>query len=175
MTDLANTDLALDARSTLAAARELLTAVTDLSERLHAHRYDVAEATMGNGEFLGLRADLRTDLTVLEGIARRLNRLGNLLDDQADAAFTFGQAQVRNMLDNITVRKIVTRGQSDYFVKLAVEAFKPSAGERVEVDRTAVEQAIFALVDDPEQRRLRERVTIAAVRQAVLAASEVSY
>lgn len=169
MTDLANRDLALDARTARdfvkVAAGYLRTLRTDLALR----RYDVAEDTANNAEFQGLRADLNADLIALDGIYRHLDRLTTLLADQADAELTFGQAQVRDALASIVAAGVIDRLQADYFVELAIRAFGPA--DATAVDTIAVEQVVFALVSDSTKRRIRGGVTLDKLAQAVRSAT----
>lgn len=177
MTDLANRDLALDARQAREGASIARNHLRVLRMDLQVKLYALAAETVNSAEFQGLRADLNVDLEVLDGIYRRLDRLATLLDDQADAELTFHQAQVGKQLANIVREgKVITTAQADYFVKEAVEAFQPSRGyESVQVDPIAVEQVLFALTSNSGERRLRLGVTLDTVREAVLTATAVTY
>lgn len=170
MTDLANTDLKISARQTQGGVSIARGHLRTLRMDIQANLYGLAESTVNSSEFQGLRADLNADLAALDGIYSRLERLVHLLERDTDAEFTFAQAQVRDMLDSIAAAGVIDRLQADYFVSQAVEAFKPSR-----VDTTAVEQRLFALVSDPNQRRLRGGVTIDKVRQTLQEATQVSH
>jgi hypothetical protein len=171
----ANRNLAIDAEIARSAVQVAVDAVQTFQFGIEAKRYELAEATVNSRDYQHHRADVRADLVMLKAIGERLERIKHLLAEEADAPLTFGQAQVRDCLVNIAARESISKDQADDFIDDAVRSFIPRGYERVEVDRVAVDQALFGLTDDSQQRVLRAGVTLDIVRQAVDCAAEVSY
>lgn len=155
-------------RQAVIAAEEIRT----LNMGIEVYRYELSDALIQSPEFQGLRADLRADLLLLQRIAERLSRAKILLTEQ-DGGLTHQQAVVHSILGSMHDRAgKVTATQAADLVDNAIRAFSPASPNTF--DHDGIRAALFFFRDDQGEHILGRSVTLATVREAVLAAQEVT-